>query len=86
MTSFPYLKNMKVKQEQNIINNYSKTKIIVQEWKKYISNNNQDILNKIKKDKFDELSSLYYLVFQKQANKGYRSIFDFNKKKLYLII
>ena len=25
---------------------------------------------------------MYYLVFQKKTNKGYRSIFDFNKNKI----
>ena len=35
-----------INKEQTIINNYSKTTIIVQERKKYISTNNQDILNK----------------------------------------
>ena len=79
--NFEYAKGIDINKENIIVDD-----IILHECKKYISTNNQDILNKIKKsvteNKFDEFSSLYYLVFQKQTNKGYRSIFDFNKNNI----
>ena len=79
--NFEYAKGIDINKENIIVDD-----IILQECKKYISTNNQDILNKIKKsvteNKFDEFSSLYYLVFQKQTNKGYRSIFDLNKNNI----
>ena len=70
--NFSYIKGININEEKIIIDN-----IILQECKKYISTNNQDILSKIsnsvKENKFDEFSSLYYLVFQKQLKKGYKS-------------
>ena len=77
--NFNYVKGININEEKIIVDD-----IILHECKKYISANNQDILNKIKKsvieNKFDEFSSLYYLVFQKQIKKGYQSIFNINKK------
>ena len=79
--NFEYIKGINTNRENIFVD-----EIILHECKKYISANNQDILNKIKKsvieNKFDEFSSLYYLVFQKQAKKGYKSIFDFNKNNI----
>ena len=69
--NFSYAKGININEEKIIIDD-----IILQECKKYISTNNQDILSKIsnsvKENKFDEFSSLYYLVFQKQVKKGYQ--------------
>ena len=64
--NFNYVKgiNININKENIIVDD-----IILYECKKYIIENNQDILNRIKKsvieNKFDEFSSLYYLVFQK---------------------
>ena len=81
--NFEYIKGININKEKIIVD-----EIILQECKKYISANNQDILNKIKKsvieNKFDEFSSLYYLVLQKQLKKGYHNIFDLNKNNLFL--
>ena len=69
--NFSYVKGININVEKIIIDD-----IILQECKKFISTNNQDILSKIsnsvKENKFDEFSSLYYLVFQKQLKKGYQ--------------
>ena len=77
--NFDYVKGININEEEIVVDD-----IILHECKKYISANNQDLLNKIKKsvieNKFDEFSSLYYLVFQKQIKKGYHSILDINKK------
>ena len=81
--NFEYIKGININKEKIIVD-----EIILQECKKYISANNQDILNKIKRsvieNKFDEFSSLYYLVLQKQLKKGYHSIFELNKNNLFL--
>ena len=80
--NFEYIKGININEGNIIVD-----EIILQECKKYISANNQDILNKIKKsvieNKFDEFSSLYYLVFQKQIKKGYKSSFNLNKKRRF---
>ena len=69
--NFSYVKGININEEKIIIDD-----IILQECKKFISTNNQDILNKIsnsvKENKFDEFSSLYYLVYQKQVKNGYQ--------------
>ena len=84
--NFNYIKGININEGKI----YADDKIL-QECKKYISTNNQDILNKIKKsvieNKFDEFSSLYYLVLQKEIKNGYKSILNLNKnnKNKYII-
>ena len=76
--NFNYTKGINIKKEKIIVDD-----IILQECKKYISANNQDIINKIKKsvieNQFDEFSSLYHLVLERKIKKGYQSIYDWNK-------
>ena len=76
--NFNYIKGININEERIFVDDK-----ILQECKKYISANNQDILYKIKKsvieNKFDEFSSLYYLVLQKKIKNGYQSILDLNK-------
>ena len=78
--NFNYVKGININKENIIVDD-----IILHECKKFISENNQDILNKIKTsvigNKFDEFSSLYYLVFQKQIKKGYKSYLEIKRKK-----
>lgn len=80
--NFSYIKGININEEKIIID-----KIILQECKKFISTNNQDILSKIsnsvKENKFDEFSSLYYLVFQKQVKKGYQKSTNNNFSNIY---
>ena len=79
--NFEYIKGIFINKENIIVDD-----IILHECKKYISANNQDILIKIKKsvmeNKFDEFSSLYYLVYQKKAHQGYQSFFNNNKNNI----
>ena len=85
--NFKYIKGININKENIVIE-----EAILQECKKYISANNQDLLNKIRKsvieNKFDEFSSLYYLVFQKQMKKGYKFItsMEHNNNNLHNII
>jgi serine/threonine protein kinase len=78
--NFNYVKGININKEDIIVDD-----IILHECKKFISENNQDILNKIRtsvvENKFDEFSSLYYLVFQKQIKKGYKSYLEIKRKK-----
>ena len=84
--NFNYIKGINIHEEKIVVDDK-----ILQECKKYISANNQDILNKIKKsvieNKFDEFSSLYYLVLQKEIKNGYKNILnlDKNNKNKYII-
>ncbi len=82
--NFNYTKGIDINKEKIIVDD-----VILHECKKYISENNQDILNKIKKsvieNKFDEFSSLYYLVFQKQIKNGYQSYINIKKNNNNII-
>ena len=79
LKNFNYIKGININEERILVDDK-----ILQECKKYISTNNQDILYKIKNsvlgNKFDEFSSLYYLVLQKKIKDGYQSISDLNKE------
>ena len=82
--NFEYIKGININVEKILVDEN-----ILQECKRYISANSQDLLNKIKKsvidNKFDEFSSLYHLVLQKKIKKGYQSICNWNKNKNNII-